>query len=233
MPVVKPAGSFQCVQPHLLFDDRREGQLLRVHRPGMVKRDKRRTALPGSVDDAGTHEIIDAHAIRQPHPLIFQGHVVKVIVPAEEALCGAQLFCRIEQLSGIFGAADGGDGFSALSVFSKIPDNLVALLQPKIIGGSILRQRYVEKRQRGNRLTLLGVEAQHLAFIPVHLIVVNIVVYAKAFADIVVGIEQEKRGAQSAVLVSDLNNLIVVPVIFTPCVLTGCVYGYSRFLLVR
>ena len=92
------------------------------------------------VFNAGHGKIIDAHAVGQTNALIFQRHVVVVVVAAEHGLA-AQLPCPVEEIAGKVRAADLVDHL--LPIHAEEIRNLSAARLIELIGCAILLQRNI------------------------------------------------------------------------------------------
>ena len=172
----------------------------------MMNRDQFTAALGSILLDARHHQIINAHAIGQTDPLVFQRHVVVVVVAAEHGFT-AQLPRPIKQTAWILGAANFVDHL--FPVLSKEPGDLAASCFVQLIGGTVLLQRNMKEYHGWNIMPGLSVHALNFSGIPAHLIVVDKVVDVNPLTGIGIGVNKEQPGVQTAVGIAQFNELVV------------------------
>ncbi len=71
-------------------------------------------------------EVINAHPVSQADTLVFEGHIIVMIVPAENGFCTFKGDHGIKKFAWIVGTADLVNHF--LTIFSKKVSNFIASL---------------------------------------------------------------------------------------------------------
>ncbi len=117
--------------------------LPQIPAPVCVNCDELPAALLGVLLNARHNKIINTHAVGQPDALVFQRHVVVVVMTAEHGLA-AQLTRTVKQAAGVIGAAD-----LVYHLFSVLPEEIrhfIAARLIKLVSRAVLLQRDIKTR---------------------------------------------------------------------------------------